>query len=75
MLKIKDIKWVNGYKIKVLFDGNNEKICDLSDFLEKGDFVELKDISLFKQFRNTGLSIEWPNELDLSSDTLFYIGN
>ena len=31
---------------------------------------ELKEKSLFAQVKNEGYSIEWPNEVDLSSDTL-----
>jgi hypothetical protein len=39
-----------------------------------GDFTELKNKEIFRQFRNTGFSAEWPNELDLSADTLMSIG-
>lgn len=74
MVKINDVQWISGYQLKVVFEDHCEKLCDLTKFLEKGDFVELKDLLLFKQFKNTGISIEWPNELDLSSDTLYMIG-
>ena len=43
--------------------------------MEKGAFKELTDETLFKRFKNTGFSVEWPNEIDLSSDTLYAIGN
>ena len=60
--------------LKVVFENGDAKICDISQFMEKGAFRELKDEFLFKRLRNTGFSVEWPNEIDLSSDTLYAIG-
>ena len=37
-----------------------------------GVFQELKDKNYFKLAKNKGYYIEWPNEQDLSSDTLFF---
>lgn len=74
MLKLLDIKPEKPYKLRVRFEDNTEKCCNISDFLEKGAFQELKDENLFNQVKNTGISAEWPNELDLSSDTLYAIG-
>ncbi len=74
MLKIKKIDPLNNYQLQVIFENNDERICDISNFLEKGIFTELKDTSTFRQVRNTGYSAEWPNEADLSSDTLLAIG-
>jgi len=74
MLKLLSIKPLETYKLNVRFEDGKEKTCDMSEFLEKGAFVELKDEALFKQVKNTGFSAEWPNELDISADTLLAIG-
>jgi hypothetical protein len=70
MKRITDIEILEPYKLKVKFSDNTERICDLTRFLDKGAFKELKDFNLFKRVKNTGFSAEWPNGVDLSSDTL-----
>jgi hypothetical protein len=74
MKKISEIKILEAYSISVRFDDGLEKICDITPFLEKGDFRELKDMSLFKTARPIKWGIEWSNGLDLSADTLDIIG-
>jgi hypothetical protein len=73
MIKIKSVTPLKDYKLSVVFESNTEKICDISQFLDKGSFIELKDIQVFNLVKNCGFSVEWPNELDLSSDTLLSI--
>lgn len=74
MLKISEIIPLSKVTLKVIFENGDVKICNISQFMEKGAFKELKDESLFKRLKNTGFSVEWPNEIDLSSDTLYAIG-
>jgi hypothetical protein len=74
MLKIKALEAVENHKLKVIFSDDTEKTCDISEFMDKGAFMELEDETLFRQVKNTGFSAEWPNEIDLSSDTLYAIG-
>ena len=42
--------------------------------MESVAFKELNNESLFNRFRNKDFSIEWSNDIDLSSDTLYAIG-
>ncbi len=74
MLKIAEVTPLSKVNLKVVFENGETKVCDISQFMNKGAFKELKDESLFKGLINTGFSIEWPNEIDLSSDTLYAIG-
>ncbi len=74
MRTIKKIISLEHYRLQVEFEGRPVKTCDISCFLDKGDFMELRDVELFNRVKNTGFSAEWPNELDLSSDALFHIG-
>jgi hypothetical protein len=73
MLKVKNVTPLDGYRLHVVFENSLEKICNLAQFLEIGSFRELKEIQLFNQVKNAGYSVEWPNELDLSTDTLLSI--
>lgn len=74
MEKIAEIHYLDDYRLSVAFANGTRKTCDITAFLDTGDFVELKDKEIFRQVRNTGFSAEWPNELDLSADTLLSIG-
>ena len=74
MLKIKNAEPFDNYLLKVQFENNEELICDITEFLDRGSFIELKNKNLFKSFKVTGFSVEWPNHVDLSSDTLYAIG-
>ncbi len=44
----------------------------LSRILNKGVFAELKDIDYFKLVKPLFCGIVWPNEQDLSTDTIAY---
>ena len=74
MLKISTIEPLSEYNLKVLFENGEVKICNISQFMDKGAFKELMDDALFKGMKNTGFSVEWPNEIDLSADKLYAIG-
>lgn len=45
---------------------------DMKPYLEKGVFTELKDKNCFKQAKPFLCGIAWPNEQDLSADTIAY---
>ena len=74
MLRISEIILLSKFTLKVIFENGEQKICNISQFMEKGVFKELQKKSLFKRFRNTGFSVEYPNKIDLSSDTQYAIG-
>jgi len=73
MFRIKTVKPLKEYKLLVEFENNERRTCDISQFLNIGSFKELRNEELINQVRNEGYSVEWPNELDLSSDTLLRI--
>ena len=60
--------------MRVEFENDELKDFDVTPFLEKGIFSELKDDSYFKQVRVAFGSVEWPNEQDFSKDTLYLLG-
>ncbi len=62
------------YKLKIQFTNNELKEFDVSPFLDKGIFSELRDVEHFKKVRVAFGSVEWPNEQDFSKDTLYVLG-
>lgn len=62
------------YRLKIKFSNNEIKEFDVTPFLNKGIFKELKDESYFNQVRVSFGAVEWPNEQDFSKDTLYLLG-
>ena len=62
------------YKLKIQFANDELKEFDVSPFLDKGIFSELKNIEYFNKVRVAFGAVEWPNEQDFSKDTLYILG-
>lgn len=69
-----DVEPLADYKLRVHFENKEVKEFDTSPYLEKGIFQELKDVAYFQQVRTTFGTVEWPNQQDFSSDTLYLLG-
>jgi len=70
-LAVKSVKPLDNYKLWLQFENNEEKIFDVSPYLDVGKFSELKDISLFNSVAVSFDSIEWSNHLDLDPEFLY----
>lgn len=71
---VKSVEAIAGYKLRLQFENGEQKVFDVSLFLDKGIFVELKDENYFKKVRVAFGSVEWPHEQDFSRDTLYLLG-
>lgn len=70
-LSVKHVKPLAEYKLLLTFENNENKIFDVTPYLEIGKFAELKDISLFNSVVVCFDSIEWANHLDLDPEVLY----
>ena len=61
------------YVLKLAFENKEVRLFDVSPFLDKGIFNELKDINYFNQVKVAFGAIEWPHEQDFSKDTLYLL--
>ena len=68
------VEAIEDFKLHIQFENGEEKVFDVSPYLDKGIFTELKDQNYFKQVRIAFGSIEWPHEQDFSKDTLYLLG-
>jgi len=68
-----DVEVKQKYILKLAFENKEVRIFDVSPFLDKGIFSELKDINYFKQVKVAFGAIEWPHEQDFSKDTLYLL--
>ncbi|MDR4509377.1 MAG: DUF2442 domain-containing protein [Candidatus Brocadiaceae bacterium] len=65
------VKPLDGYKLLIKFENDEEKIFDVSPYFDIGKFAELKDISLFNTVTVKFDSIEWANHLDIDPEVLY----
>lgn len=66
---------INNYKLSITFENGEKRIFDVSPFLDKGIFSELKNIDYFQKVKVAFGAIQWPNEQDFSKDTLYKLSN
>ncbi len=69
------VKPENDYKLSVTFDSGEKRLFDVTPFLDKGVFSELKNVDYFKKVKVAFGAIEWPHEQDFSKDTLYMLGD
>ena len=69
------VKPENNYKLSITFDNGEKRLFDVTPFLDKGIFSELKNIDYFKKVKVAFGAIEWPHEQDFSKDTLYMLGD
>lgn len=62
------------YTINIVFDNGEEKIFDVTPYLDKGIFRELNDTRLFRTVKPFLGSIQWKNGQDFCPDTLYLEG-
>ena len=72
--QVVDVDTRPNYKLFVRFKGKGVRIVDMRPFIRKGIFRELANEKYFRKVRVIWGGIEWPNEQDLSAETLFEIG-
>ncbi len=63
------------HKLKIQFVNDEIKEFDVTPYLDKGIFSELKNDDYFNQVRVAFGAVEWPNEQDFSKDTLYLLGS
>ena len=70
-LAVKSVKPLKKYKLLLKFETQEQKIFDVTPYLNTGKFSELKEVSLFNSVSICFDSIEWANHLDIDPETLY----
>lgn len=78
MIKVKNVKHIQDYKLMILFSDDKEKIVDFENLMNQEGFyiLPLRDIEFFKkvQMDRFNYSICWPNGADFCPDVLYEMG-
>jgi hypothetical protein len=70
MLKVIKVKADNDYTLSVELSDGRFGSFDVKPYLDKGVFTQLKDKNYFKRVKPFFCGIVWPDEQDLSADTI-----
>ncbi|MFH0926466.1 MAG: DUF2442 domain-containing protein [bacterium] len=65
-----DFEILSDYRIKVTLSSGKAGIFNVTPYLDKGIFTELKDYNYFKRARIEFGTVVWPNEQDFSPETI-----
>ena len=74
MLKVKDVEYLDNYRLALVFSDGVKKEVDLEPYLNGEVFGPLRDKSLFIQYGLTPTTIEWANGADFAPEFLYSIG-
>jgi hypothetical protein len=70
-LAITNVKALPNSKLLLTFKNNESRILDMSPYLNKGIYSELKDVNLFNSVRVCFDSIEWANVADVDPEFVY----
>ncbi len=71
LLDVVRVEPLSGYKLHLEFENYEKRIFDVSPYLEKGVFSQLKDPSIFYRAYIDGGTVAWPGEIDIAPETLY----
>jgi Protein of unknown function (DUF2442) len=69
--KVIKVEPLPDFSLRLSFDNGEIKRFDVTPYLEKGIFVELKNIHYFNHVKPFFGGVQWLHEQDLSADTLY----
>ena len=65
-----DFQILEDYKIKVNLSNGKIGVFDVTPYLEKGIFKELKEYNYFRRAKIEYGTLTWPNQQDFSPNTI-----
>jgi hypothetical protein len=71
MIKVTEVKPLENYRLEISFNTGETRVFDVSPYLDKGIFTELRDPSCFRSVRLAFGSIAWPNDQDFGPESLY----
>jgi hypothetical protein len=69
--RVKEVKPLPEYRLRLLFTNGEVRFFDVSPYLSKGVFRELRDLEVFNSVRPFLGSVTWINGQDFCPDTLY----
>ena len=70
MVKVISVEPIEKYKLRIMLSNGEKGIFDVSPYLDRGIFHELKDTHYFRCVKLSFGGIMWPHEQDFSAETI-----
>ena len=67
----KDVKPLPGFKLLISFENGEQRVFDVTPYLDRGAFRDLKNGDTFNTVRLSFDAVEWPNGADLCPEILY----
>ncbi len=71
MNKVIAVSANDDFTLELTFDDGTVRLFDTKPYLDKGIFMELKDLSYFKNIEIAYGTVQWANEQDFAPETLY----
>jgi hypothetical protein len=68
---VKTVQLLEDYRLLLVFENGAQRVFDLKPYLGRGVFTHLQNPALFRAAHVIAGSVEWPEGIDLSYDTLY----
>jgi hypothetical protein len=72
MVRVLSVEPISDYKLRIELSNGRRGVFDVSPYVDKGVFNELKEPSYFRSVRPAFGGIMWPHEQDFSPETIEY---
>jgi len=73
--RVAQVQPLTGYRLLLTFTNGEDRIFEMTPYLDKGIFITLRDPAYFNAVRAVGGSIAWPDGQDLCPDTLYELSS
>jgi len=65
------VKPLDGFRLFLRFDNNEERVFDATVYLEDAYFKPLANPLVFRTVKTNGLTVEWMGGIDICPDELY----
>jgi len=67
----KAVNALPGFKLLITFDNGEQRVFDVSPYLDHGIFRDLREPAIFKSVRISFDTVEWANGADLCPEVVY----
>nr|VFJ68876.1 MAG: Protein of unknown function (DUF2442) [Candidatus Kentron sp. FW] len=71
LLDVIKVEVCPGYRLRLVFENDEERIFDMSPYMDKKPFDRLKDSPVFDCARVDYGTVVWPGNIDIAPETLY----
>jgi hypothetical protein len=68
---VKDVTALKDYRLRLTFENGEQRIFNVTPYLDTGIFRELRDPSLFNSVKVQFDTVEWTNGADICPEELY----